>query len=111
MSATSAPVTTTPPATPGPVAAASKVKKRLTSPWASLAAVVLAFLWTLPTFGLLVSSFRPRETINSTGWWTIFPHREQVTAQVIELPRSFADRTSISGDQKLGRPLAEVLAA
>ena len=40
-------------------AAAGGAKKRLSSPWASLAAVVLAVLWTLPTFGLLVSSFRP----------------------------------------------------
>ncbi len=32
-------------------------KKHLASPWASLAAVVLAVLWTLPTFGLFVTSF------------------------------------------------------
>ena len=33
---------------------------------------VLAFiclLWTIPTFGLLVSSFRDRLDINTTGWW------------------------------------------
>ena len=30
-------------------------------PWASLAAIVIAILWTIPTIGLLISSFRPEE--------------------------------------------------
>src|SRR3546814_7646981 len=47
-------------------------KRRLTSRWATLAALVIAVLWTLPTFGLFISSFRPRELIQTTGWWTVF---------------------------------------
>ena len=31
--------------------------------------VVLAVLWTIPTIGLLVTSFRPRADVASTGWW------------------------------------------
>jgi alpha-glucoside transport system permease protein len=63
---------------PGPdiVAAATTrsaaAKKGLTSPWASLAALVIAVLWTLPTFGLLLSSFRPEREVKRTGWWTFF---------------------------------------
>ena len=37
--------------------------------------VFLAFvglLWLVPTIGLLVTSFRPRSDIQSTGWWDIF---------------------------------------
>ncbi|WP_028652851.1 carbohydrate ABC transporter permease [Nocardioides halotolerans] len=50
--------------------AASNAKKALSSPWASLAAVVIAVLWTLPTAGLLISSFRSEDDVKTSGWWT-----------------------------------------
>jgi len=43
----------------------------------SLALVVI--FWSIPTFGLLVSSFRNRFDIQTTGWWNVFPHREWET--------------------------------
>jgi alpha-glucoside transport system permease protein len=49
-------------------------RNRLSSPWASLAAVVIAVLWTIPTFGLFLSSFRPERDVQRTGWWTFFAH-------------------------------------
>ncbi|MBX0300664.1 carbohydrate ABC transporter permease [Cryobacterium sp. 1639] len=52
--------------------AAKRTKKRLTSRGATAAALVIAVLWTVPTFGLFVSSFRPAQEVRSTGWWTIF---------------------------------------
>ncbi|SDT41063.1 carbohydrate ABC transporter permease [Actinoplanes derwentensis] len=71
---TAAPITTTPGAKAEgkKLSAAETAKRKLTSPWASLAAIVIAVLWTIPTFGLLVSSFRPEEQIKKTGWWTFF---------------------------------------
>jgi alpha-glucoside transport system permease protein len=50
--------------------ASSAAKKTLSSPWASLAAVVIAVMWTIPTAGLLISSFRPEDDVKSSGWWT-----------------------------------------
>ncbi|KQR86621.1 MULTISPECIES: carbohydrate ABC transporter permease [unclassified Microbacterium] len=47
-------------------------QKRLTSKGATIAAVVIAFFWTIPTFGLFVTSFRPGSDTQSTGWWTVF---------------------------------------
>jgi alpha-glucoside transport system permease protein len=32
--------------------------------------VVIALLWSIPTFGLFVASFRPPQLITTTGWWT-----------------------------------------
>jgi len=57
---------------------ASDAKTKLSSPWASALAVVIAVLWTIPTLGLFVTSFRPELDIRRTGWWT-FPSNPEVT--------------------------------
>ncbi len=49
----------------------SRVKRRLTSRGATVASLLIAIIWTLPTFGLFISSFRPENDIKTTGWWTI----------------------------------------
>ncbi len=38
------------------------------------AVYAIALLWTVPTFGILVSSFRPEKDVKTTGWWTFFAH-------------------------------------
>jgi alpha-glucoside transport system permease protein len=55
----------------GAPSAASEAKRRLTSRWASAAAIVIATLWTIPTAGLLISSFRPESDVKQNGWWNI----------------------------------------
>ena len=46
--------------------------KPFTSPIASAIVTVIALLWTVPTLGLVVTSFRTKEDILSSGWWTSF---------------------------------------
>ncbi|MFI6231077.1 carbohydrate ABC transporter permease [Micromonospora echinospora] len=71
--------TTTPPVAAGAqktgggaTTAAARVRKRLNSRTATLVSIVIAVIWTIPTFGLFISSFRPEDQIKSTGWWTFF---------------------------------------
>jgi alpha-glucoside transport system permease protein len=33
---------------------------------------LIGIIWLVPTVGLLVTSFRPRADIQSTGWWDVF---------------------------------------
>jgi alpha-glucoside transport system permease protein len=33
---------------------------------------VIAVIWLAPTIGLLITSFRPREDIQATGWWEVW---------------------------------------
>jgi alpha-glucoside transport system permease protein len=49
-----------------------RTKRRLTSRGATIASLIIAVLWTLPTFGLLVTSFRPQSEITRSGWWEVF---------------------------------------
>jgi len=36
--------------------------------------LVICFIWTLPTVGLFISSFRPAADLQQSGWWTVFAH-------------------------------------
>ena len=50
--------------------AAAGAKAKLSRPWASLTALVIAVLWTIPTFGLFVTSIRQPGDVRRSGWWT-----------------------------------------
>jgi alpha-glucoside transport system permease protein len=47
-----------------------RVKQNLTSRTGSVIALVIGVLWTIPTAGLLIQSFRTKEAQNTSGFWT-----------------------------------------
>ena len=62
--------------TPRTLSMAGRARVTLSSRTASVAALVIAMLWTVPTFGLLVSSIRSETNIKTNGWWNWFVHPE-----------------------------------
>jgi alpha-glucoside transport system permease protein len=43
--------------------------------------LVVSVLWLVPSFGLLVSSFRTAATNSQQGWWTVFTNPGQLTLE------------------------------
>ena len=60
-------------------------KNRLSSPWATAVAIIIAVLWTVPTFGLFVTSFRPAAEIRTSGWWTFFANPAITTENYVDV--------------------------
>ncbi|MGL5828653.1 MAG: carbohydrate ABC transporter permease [Angustibacter sp.] len=56
--------------TPVRTAFAARASDMLGNRIASAVAVLIAVIWTIPTFGLFVTSFREPREITRTGWWT-----------------------------------------
>jgi alpha-glucoside transport system permease protein len=69
--------------------------------------VVVALIWTVPTIGLLVGSFRKADNILSSGWWTALanPSQEELTfinyRVVLGLPVEGEDVSRFGGTESL----------
>ncbi|MEA3336888.1 MAG: carbohydrate ABC transporter permease [Chloroflexota bacterium] len=59
------------------------------------ALILLVLFWSIPTIGLFVSSFRNRFDIQTSGWWTIVPHRAWETVTVLDPKELGLDSKSI----------------
>jgi alpha-glucoside transport system permease protein len=60
--------------------AARTARRSLGSPLGSCVAVAVTVLWTVPTFGLLVTSLRPSAAVAGSGWWTALLHPDLTLA-------------------------------
>jgi alpha-glucoside transport system permease protein len=47
--------------------------------------ILICLMWTVPTIGVLVTSFRDSRDIFTTGWWTVLPHMGTVESGEIKL--------------------------
>jgi alpha-glucoside transport system permease protein len=46
--------------------------------------IFLCLIWCLPTVGVLITSFRDRDSVNQSGWWTVFDGSENFTTENYE---------------------------
>jgi alpha-glucoside transport system permease protein len=51
--------------------------------------LVFVVLWTIPTMGIFISSFRNRDDIATSGWWNVLPHREWQPVREVD-PKTLA---------------------
>ncbi len=56
------------------IATHNEGRKLFSSRTATIVVWTITVLWTIPTFGLLVSSIRPKQDIFGSGWWNFFLH-------------------------------------
>jgi alpha-glucoside transport system permease protein len=45
------------------------------------AVILMCLLWIIPTLGLFVTSFRSREAVLTSGWWTVFLPQPKAVGQ------------------------------
>lgn len=84
--------------------ASTAAKEGLSNRWGSAAALVIAVLWTVPTVGLLISSFRPEADVKTTGWWTVLSnpsftldsYRSVITGSDVNLATYFVNSIVIT---------------
>ncbi len=82
--------------------------------WAvNLSAAALVLLWIIPTVGLLVSSFRDRDQIVTSGWWrALFPSEQSafVRSSLPETQFQEGDLYILSGNVFEGELEGELIA-
>jgi alpha-glucoside transport system permease protein len=61
-----------------------KKKKRSSSWLVNGILLLLVFIWTIPTMGIFVSSFRNRDDIATSAWWKVLPHRDWQAVKEID---------------------------
>ena len=79
-----------------------------------ISVLIIVLLWTLPTAGLLISSFRDKNLISTSGWWTALTStvrseqgRTKPTDQAVQADGQFV----ISGNLFEGKPVHASLSA
>lgn len=62
--------------------------------------LIICVVWTLPTFGLLMTSFRDRDVVSKTGWWTIFTRPSQANLTMDNYKQVLSGKTITLVDQE-----------
>lgn len=67
--------------------------------------IIIAGIWTMPTLGLLISSFRPAEDVSNSGWWTVLadPAKANLNLNNYRIILSSGNDPSLAGIAKEGQ--------
>jgi alpha-glucoside transport system permease protein len=75
-----APTTTAPVVVPNPrESTAAKIGRIAAKLPFQILMIVIACMWIVPTFGLLITSLMPADLIDKQGWWKTLSHPSQIT--------------------------------
>ncbi|HUH95815.1 MAG TPA: carbohydrate ABC transporter permease [Anaerolineales bacterium] len=58
-----------------------RINKALGKVPVHFAVILMCLLWIIPTLGLFVTSFRSRQAVQTTGWWTVFLPQPKAVGQ------------------------------
>jgi alpha-glucoside transport system permease protein len=53
--------------------------------------LVIVLVWLIPTIGVLVTSFRPEDLVESSGWWSVLAHPFRAAEWTLENYRAALD--------------------
>jgi alpha-glucoside transport system permease protein len=58
--------------------ASKEGQKKRTSLIVNGVLILICTIWLLPTVGVFITSFRDSQDIFNSGWWAVFPHKEDM---------------------------------
>ena len=61
-----------------------KITRLFSRPLLHIVIIFISLMWLMPSVGLLISSFRVRNDVLSSGWWTVFQHPFDFTQYSLE---------------------------
>ncbi|HSL12434.1 MAG TPA: carbohydrate ABC transporter permease [Actinomycetota bacterium] len=64
-----------------PTSTSGRIVRALTRAPLNVILIIVALFWLVPTFGLLVSSFRSADANAASGWWTALLHPTELTLE------------------------------
>jgi alpha-glucoside transport system permease protein len=67
-----------------PMVRSARFRRFTSNVWVRVTVFVIAFIWTVPTVGILISSFRDPDAIRSSGWWSVILHPFEFSQWTLE---------------------------
>jgi alpha-glucoside transport system permease protein len=98
-------VTTKAPTAPRKAAASFDPNPAKAGWFTKLVLAILCLAWVVPLVGVLITSFRPIDDVNSSGWWSVFVH----PARLSHLTLNNYDK-ALHGNAEMGRDFINSLA-